>query len=147
MKFNIEKSSEEDIEYIDNTLGEFNKTQVQYTSKMDYIPLCYHIKDENGLIIAGINAFSCWQMVYISEFWIDSAYRNQGIGSMLIKKIEDEAQSKGAIVSHTDTFDWQAKDFYLKHGYEVFGTIENCPPGHRRFFLKKHFIKVTGKNS
>lgn len=139
MKFNILKSSKDDIEYIDNTLGDFNKSQVQYTSKMDYLPLNYHIKNESGVIIAGINACSCWQMVYISEFWVDAAYRHQGIGSCLIKKIENEAKTKGAIVSYADTFDWQAKDFYLKHGYEIFGTIENCPPGHNRFFLKKHF--------
>ncbi|CAM3004465.1 acyl-CoA N-acyltransferase [Legionella steigerwaltii] len=140
MKFNIVKSSEHDIEYIDNTLGEFNRSKVQYTSKMDYLPLNYHIKDEHGLIIAGINAFSCWQMVYISEFYVAPEFRKQGIGSMLINKIEEEAKIKGATVSHTDTFDWQAKDFYLKHGYEVFGIIENCPPGHQRFFLKKHFL-------
>lgn len=138
-KFNILKSSESDVDYIDNTLGEFNKNQVQYTSKMDFIPLNYHIKDQNGLIIAGINAFSCWQMVYISELYVTEAYRHQGIGSIFINKIEEEARARGAIVSHTDTFDWQAKDFYLKHGYEVFGVIENCPPGHKRFFLKKYF--------
>ena len=139
MKYNILQSSDDEIEYIDSTLGDFNKTQVQYTSKMDFIPLNYHIKDDKGKIIAGINAFSCWQMVYISEFWVDAVYRKQGIGSCLINKIEEEAKSKGATASHADTFDWQAKDFYLKHGYEIFGTIENCPPGHRRFFLKKHF--------
>ncbi|MCE0721850.1 MULTISPECIES: GNAT family N-acetyltransferase [Legionella] len=139
MKCNIVKSSENDIEYIDNTLGEFNRSKVQYTSKMDYIPLNYHIKDESGLIIAGINAFSCWQMVYISEFYVAPEFRKQGIGSILLNKIEEEAKIKGATLSHTDTFDWQAKDFYLKHGYEIFGVIENCPPGHKRFFLKKAF--------
>nr|WP_182352897.1 MULTISPECIES: GNAT family N-acetyltransferase [unclassified Legionella] len=106
---------------------------------MDYIPLNYHIKDESGLIIAGINAFSCWQMVYISEFYVAPEFRKQGIGSILLNKIEEEAKIKGATLSHTDTFDWQAKDFYLKHGYEIFGVIENCPPGHKRFFLKKAF--------
>lgn len=139
MTFNILKSSENEIEYIDNTLGEFNKNQLQYNSKMDFTPINYHIKDKNGLIIAGINAFSCWQMVCIRELYVAQEYRNQGIGSILMNKIEEEAKIKGALVSHTDTFDWQAKDFYLKHGYEIFGVIENCPPGHERFFLKKHF--------
>lgn len=141
MKLNILKSSEEEIEYIDNTLGEFNRNQVEYTSSMDYLPLNFNIKDDRGLIIAGINAFSCWQMVYISEFYVAPEYRNQGMGSILINNVEEEALRKGARVSHTDTFDWQAKDFYLKHGYEIFGAIENCPPGHKRFFLKKFFQK------
>ncbi|HFL2714583.1 TPA: GNAT family N-acetyltransferase [Legionella pneumophila] len=138
MKFEIIRSSADEIEYIDNTLGAFNKRQVRYNSKMDFIPLYYHIKDQNGLIIAGINAFSCWQMVYISEFYVEQEYRNQGIGSILLNKIEKEAGEKGALVSYADTFDWQAKDFYVKHGYEVFGVIEDCPPGHKRYFFKKH---------
>lgn len=142
MQFNILKSSENEVEFIDNTLGEFNRNQVQYTSKMDYIPLNYHIKDESRLIIAGINAFSCWQMVYISEFYVAAEFRNQGIGSILLNKIEEEARTIGATVSHTDTFDWQAKDFYLKHGYAIFGVIEDCPPEHNRFFLKKHFQEL-----
>lgn len=31
----------------------------------------------------------------------------------------------------------QAKDFYMKHGYELFGTLEDCPEGHCRYYLKK----------
>lgn len=131
------KSSELEIEYIDNTLGDFNKTKVNYTSAMDFTPLNYHIKDQDGLIIAGINALSCWQMIYISELYVAEEYRHQGIGSFFMHKIEEEGRNNGCLIAHTDTFDWQAKDFYLKHGYEVFGVIENCPPGHCRFFMKK----------
>lgn len=59
MQWELIKSSPEIIEYIDNTLGDFNKSQVNYNSKMDYLPLNFHIKDEAGNIIAGINAFAC----------------------------------------------------------------------------------------
>ncbi|HAU1962175.1 TPA: GNAT family N-acetyltransferase, partial [Legionella pneumophila] len=54
-----------------------------------------------------------------------------------LEKVEQEAKKHGSLIAQTDTFDWQAKDFYLKFGYEVFGTIENCPEGHKRFYLKK----------
>jgi len=30
-----------------------------------------------------------------------------------------------------------SKDFYLKHGYEIFGVLDNCPKGHKRYYLKK----------
>ncbi len=56
--------------------------------------------------------------------------------------MEREAQNKGAILVHLDTFDFQAKDFYLRHGYEVFGVLENPPTGfykqHKRYYLKKN---------
>ena len=137
MKWDIIKSTAEEIELVDNRLGDYNKTQVQYNSKMDYLPLNFHIKDEQGNIIAGINALSCWQMVHISELYVDENNRGKEIGTMLLNKVESDAKAIGATTSHTDTFDWQAKDFYLKLGYEVFGVIEDCPKGHKRFFLKK----------
>ncbi|WP_423236642.1 hypothetical protein [Clostridium chromiireducens] len=31
----------------------------------------------------------------------------------------------------------QAKDFYLKNGYEVFGELDNVPLGHKRYYMKK----------
>lgn len=127
----------EEIELIDNKLGDYNKTKVQYTSKMDFLPLNSHIKDEQGSIIAGINALSCWQMLHISELYVDDNYRGKEIGTTLLNKVEFEAKAIGATTSHTDTFDWQAKDFYLRLGYVVFGVIDDCPEGHKRFFLKK----------
>lgn len=77
MVWEIKQSSKDIIEYIDNTLGDFNKSQVNYNSKMDYIPMNYHISDENDQVIAGINAFSCWQMIYLSEFYVEKNYRGQ----------------------------------------------------------------------
>lgn len=137
MQWEIIKSSNEVIEYIDNTLGDFNKAQVNYNSKMDYLPLNFHIKDKEGAVIAGINSFSCWQMLYLSEFYVAEQYRRQGLGTLLLEKVEQEAKKRGSLIAQTDTFDWQAKDFYLKFGYEVFGVIDNCPEGHKRFYLKK----------
>ena len=65
------------------------------------------------------------------------------MGSLLLERVEKEAQAMGVSLSHLDTFDFQAKDFYLKHGYEIFGVLENCPPGHNRFYLKKSLLKNT----
>ena len=67
MQWAIIKSESEIIEYIDNALGDFNKNQVNYNSKMDYLPLNFHIKDEADNIIAGINAFACWQMLWLND--------------------------------------------------------------------------------
>jgi hypothetical protein len=40
-------------------------------------------------------------------------------------------------MSHLNTFDWQAKAFYEKPGYVIFGVLEDCPRGHTRHYLKK----------
>jgi len=31
----------------------------------------------------------------------------------------------------------EKKDFYLKQGYSIFGTLENAPKGHCRYYMKK----------
>ena len=46
-------------------------------------------------------------------------------------------REKGCHLIHLDTFDFQAKDFYIKHGYEVFGVLDECPKKHKRYYLKK----------
>jgi hypothetical protein len=58
-------------------------------------------------------------------------------GTLLGGMIESVARSKGSTLAHLDTFDFQAKQFYVNLGYEVFGALENCPPGHARYYLKK----------
>jgi len=43
----------------------------------------------------------------------------------------------GATLAHLDTFDFQAKDFYIKNSYKIFGVLENCPAGHKRYYFSK----------
>lgn len=57
--------------------------------------------------------------------------------SLLLEEVENDAKSKGAKLIHLDTFDFQAKEFYEKQGYIVFGILENCPEKHYRYYLKK----------
>jgi hypothetical protein len=33
--------------------------------------------------------------------------------------------------------DFQAAGFYERHGYSVFGVLDDMPLGHKRFFLKR----------
>jgi len=36
-----------------------------------------------------------------------------------------------------DTFDFQARGFYERLGYEAFAELQDFPRGHSRFFMKK----------
>jgi hypothetical protein len=46
-------------------------------------------------------------------------------------------KARGCIGAHLDTFTFQARPFYERHGYAVFGQLDNYPGGHSRFFLSK----------
>ncbi len=135
--YNLSISTEEESEYISDEIMHFNAHNVPFTQKETPIFKKYVIKNDN-IIVAGINAMIYhWGILFIDELFVSESNRNKQFGSYLLKKVEDEARDLGATLSHTDTFDFQAKDFYLKQGYEVFGTLENCPPNHHRFYLKK----------
>ena len=64
-------------------------------------------------------------------------YRKMGYGAQLLQELEKVAKEEKCSMIHLDTFDFQAKGFYEKNGFEVFGTLENCPPGHARYYMKK----------
>jgi len=76
-------------------------------------------------------------MLYIDVLFTISDSRAKGFGSRLLTYVEKEAKQLGATLAHLDTFDFQAKDFYIKHGYEVFGVLDDCPQGHKRYYMKK----------
>lgn len=64
--------------------------------------------------------------------------RKQGYGKKLLDAAEQEAIKNGCIFSTTDTFDFQAEEFYLKNGYERMGEIKKYWYDHSRIFFRKN---------
>jgi ribosomal protein S18 acetylase RimI-like enzyme len=56
-----------------------------------------------------------------------------------MQRAEDEARRRGCRGAWLDTYSFQARGFYERIGYEVFGVIDDFPPGHSRLFLRKTF--------
>ena len=99
------------------------------------------IKNKTGDMVAGIRGcFYLEECLFISMLFIDEDNRKQGLGSILLQTIEEQARSRKISLIHLDTFDFQAKDFYMKHGYEVFGVLDDCPKGHKRYYMKKALV-------
>ena len=140
--WDVQPGTEKEMKVIDKKLCELIGQQVPFTQPLDgnYEPVLvknYVIKD-GGKIIAGIKSdVYCWKILYIELLFVEEAYRYKALGSLLLNKVEAEAKAMGAGLAHLDTFNFQAKDFYLKHGYEVYGALDDCPPGHKRYHLKK----------
>ncbi|MBS0289819.1 MAG: GNAT family N-acetyltransferase [Proteobacteria bacterium] len=123
----ITSSTKEETDYIDNAIGKYNAKQVPFTQQVAFEGINFIAKNEKGDIIGGINAMLyCWGVLHIDILWVDDNYRSVGVGSELMEKIQGTVKQKGCSLIHLDTFDFQAKDFYLKHGFEVFGTLDNC---------------------
>lgn len=134
----IRESNEEESESIVDKIVEYNLSKVPIIQESSFIWINRVIADTYGDIIAGINSkMYCWNCLYIDVLWVKEEYRKEGLGSKILNEIEKVAKDKGCYLIHLDTFDFQAKDFYLKHGYDIFGILDECPQRHKRYFMKK----------
>lgn len=135
----IEESTREEYGTVNNGIVEYNLSKVPFTQEPSFISINRVIKGINGEVLAGINSLLyCWNCLYVDVLWVKEEYRKEGYGSILLNEVEKIAREKGCNLIHLDTFDFQAKDFYLKHGYEVFGVLDDCPMGHKRYYMKKN---------
>ncbi|MFV3010779.1 GNAT family N-acetyltransferase [Clostridium botulinum] len=134
-----ESISEEEADLIVDRIVEYNLSKVPGKQEVPLLCINRVIEDTNGEIIAGIlSKMYCWNCIYIDVLWIKEEYRKDGLGTKLLKEVEKIAKEKDCHLIHLDTFDFQAKDFYIKHGYEIFGILDQCPENHKRYFMKKN---------
>ena len=140
MDYRIERcANEEEAEFIDESLYQFNLATAPVREDAETYAVQRKAVDAEGNIIGGCLGLGiAWDFGFIDILWVDEAYRGQGIGSALLAEVEGVLKENCNLV-YLDTFDWQAKDFYEKQGYTVFGTLEDCPKGHCKYFMKKVF--------
>ena len=134
--YELSPATSEEAEMLNDKINAFVASQVSCHGDTEILK--DYVTKENGLIIAGIRScFYLGECLAINVLFVEESHRLKGLGTLLLNQVEDDARAMGAKMSHLDTFNHQAKDFYLKHGYEIFGVLENCPAEHKRYFMKK----------
>ena len=88
-------------------------------------------------LIGGLWARSLWGSLYIDTMFVPQPLRGTGIGTSLLRQAEQEAIRRGCREMWTDTYAFQARSFYEKLGFTVFGRLDGPAPIFPRFFLKK----------
>lgn len=78
----------------------------------------------------------CWNWLEIHYLFVDEAFRKSGYGAKLLNEAEKIAKEKQCEFVKLDTLSFQALDFYIKQGYEVYGQIENAGR-HTHYYMKK----------
>jgi GNAT superfamily N-acetyltransferase len=97
------------------------------------------IRDDAGVVTGGLWGLTEFQWLHVEMLIVPTSLRRQGVGSALMAAAEKEARRRGCLGAHVDRFSFQATSFYEKLGYELFGALENLPPGYRRLFYQKCF--------
>lgn len=127
--------TEEDAVYVRSGLKEYNR--LTSPSSQPSEPVNIIVKNNDGDVLGGILAGVYRFVMYVEILWIHENHRKSGIGRKLLVEIERKAKEKGCSLIHLDTFNFQAPDFYINNGFEIFGVLEGYPEGEKRFFLKK----------
>jgi GNAT superfamily N-acetyltransferase len=115
-------------------LSAYNRTNASDDS---FTPLVLMVRDPRGAVIGGLLGGTYWGWLVIEVLWLAEAARHRGLGSQLLERAEHIALERGCHAAHLDTMSFQAPDFYKKHGYTIFGVLDDLPRGHQRIFLKK----------
>lgn len=123
-----------DVRTVHSGLLAFN---VERLGEPDCQPLSIFLRDAAGTVVGGITGEIRWRWAHFAKVWVDERFRGQGAGSRLMAAAESYAHEQGCIGVHLSTFEYQARPFYEKLGYRLFGTLEGYPPGYCQFYLAK----------
>lgn len=134
LRISFEPQNEGDARHVIDGLVYHNVAQTRHDS---WYPVRYYLRGEGDTILGGLLAQIWGQWLHINILWVDRSARGQGHAREMMKRAEDYARSRNCVGIHLETFSFQARPLYERLGFEVFGQIDDYPPGHTNFFLKK----------
>jgi len=115
----------------------------RYLGEADHRSLALFMRDA-GRLVGGLIGETGRSVLYIDMLWLDPQWRQRGLGSRLLRDAEAEAERRGCRTVWLDTYDFQARPFYERHGYTMFAEFDDLPGGHRRWFMKKRLGGSAG---
>ena len=124
----------EDVDRVRGGLLAFNESVV---GPATLVRLALYVRDPDGTIRGGLVGFLAWQWLSIDLLWVDQSLRGQGYGAALLGQAEQAARDAGCVAVRLDTYEFQARPFYERHGYSVYGELTGYPAGTRTFLLTK----------
>lgn len=132
----IENLDKEMENLIDN---EFEKHASKFGLECNYNKFNF-IARIDGEIAGFITGLSIFERVYIDELIVIERYRGNGIGTSLIKKVEDHHINKNFKYIEVVTNKYQAPDFYKKCGFDLEFIRENKENSKlTKYFFIKYF--------
>ena len=107
-------------------------------------PLILALRESAGTVVGGLIGDTNLGWLYVDTLAVVEDLRGQSWGSRLLARAEAIAIERGCRHAWLNTFSFQARPFYERHGYVAFGELEDFPPGQSRIFLRKDLTPTTG---
>ena len=116
-------------------LRKFTRDSVPTLDNQDFAAL---VTETGGVrTIGGLIGSSRWGGFHIEMIALPELLRGAGIGAKLLGLAEREARRRKCHHILLDTYAFQAKAFYERHGFEIFGELDGPAPYYPRYFMKK----------
>jgi GNAT superfamily N-acetyltransferase/uncharacterized damage-inducible protein DinB len=123
-----------DVAVVNAGLRAFNVARIGEPAEE---PVHVFVRDATGVVAGGLLGHIRWRWLYVAKLWLAEDFRGAGLGTAMLEAAEGHARERGCIGVFLDTFEYQARPFYEKRGYAVFGTLDGYPPGYRQHHLAK----------
>lgn len=102
-----------------------------------WAPLAVTATDDAGTTVGGAYGALQYDRLLVELLWVDEAHRGTGVGSRVLRDMEEEGRRRGAKRAFLDTFTFQAAPFYEKQGYTEVARIPDYFDGHDRIYMAK----------
>ncbi len=123
-----------------------NGVEIQSSKRIGFVALDGEnfIGCASGLAYKNGSEYSGW--FYLTDLFVEKAYRLQGLGSRLLKALEEKIRHYGINKIWTWTAGYEGPEFYKRQGYKVFAEMENWySGGHSRIGVRKEIDALESR--
>jgi GNAT superfamily N-acetyltransferase len=132
--------SQADMQTVRDGLIRYNLAQVPALLTLPHDDFCVVLRDASGAIIGGAIGEFDWGWLFVDTLWVADSERGKGHAGRIMAALESYAVRQGVTRAYLFTTDFQAKPFYEKIGYRVFGEKADNPRGYRTHYLCKESL-------
>jgi GNAT superfamily N-acetyltransferase len=126
-------------EAIVGPLIEFNNARASQPENYRSLVIILSNPDTGG-ILGGLRGATNFAHLHVDLLFVPEELRGTGLGRKMLLQAEREAITRGCRGAWLDTYSFQARGFYERLGYTVFGILNDYPPGQHRVFLHKELV-------
>ncbi len=134
MHIRLENKESHKAQEIGDLIRAYNRSKRE---EAESEPLNLYLEDEKGNLMAGLVAETFGNWLEIEYLFVKEELRGQGIGSKLLQRAESEAKKRNCRFAFVNTYQFQAPDFYLSHGYKEVFILQDYPYTGKRYYYQK----------